>query len=83
MAPELVARVKAEAEKDAVTAVAEGATAPWGDGETLPDASAWALYRDLGINAEDRGLIDEVGVLYDRAFRAAIDELAPAAAEAQ
>lgn len=71
------------AKQHAAEAVREGATAPWGDGETLPD------FRDLrGVKTirpffdaieESYDLRMEVVKAYDVAFREAIDATAPKA----
>ena len=71
------------AKQHAAEAVRDGAMAPWGDGETLPD------FRDLlGVASirpfraaieENRELRMEVVKAYDIAFREAIDATAPKA----
>ncbi len=76
MDTKLLAVIEAEAEKEAETAIREGATSPWGDGETLQDVddlrNVVPGLREM--SAEDRR---EIAHTYDKAFRRAIDRDAP------
>lgn len=69
--------LEALARADAREAVRHGATAPWGDGETLPDARDLpkAFRETVDLEAVKR----EICLAYDRAFRAEIDAVAPKA----
>ncbi len=77
---ERAALIKA-AQMDARAAIVEGATAPWGDGETIGDFGDLREVSGLGdlvtaMTAHPslrRAALD----IYDTAFRAAIDESAP------
>lgn len=69
------------AQIDARGAIFEGATAPWGDAETVGDYGQWRedpKLIDL-VNAmnDSTTLRREALTVYDRAFRAVIDECAP------
>lgn len=81
--PTLEQAVVETAKRDAAEAVREGATAPWGDGETLPDVGD--LLRVASVRPfraaieQDRDLRREVVKMYDVAFRSAIDATAPKA----
>jgi hypothetical protein len=60
------------ATEDARIAIREGATSPWGDGETLPDV-ADLRSRLTWLDLDDSDMRREVARAYDVAFRAAID----------
>jgi hypothetical protein len=70
---ELEALVKRAAISDAKIAISEGAVAPWGDGETLPDVKDLLRTLRLSVDHEQRA---DIGRAYDRFFREAIDERA-------
>ena len=76
------AAITQAAEEHAGEAIVQGAVAPWGDGETLPDvedlmrvlAPEYRLARWTG--EQDNGALRQsCGFCYDRFFRAEIDRL--------
>lgn len=77
MTRRLKSLVKAQARRDAAEAVLYGATAPWGDGETIPDVRDLLNTLKVDVGGRERADRKEIAGVYDLAFRAAIDDLAP------